>query len=69
MPARVKLTAVGDDEAAIGSEEGNVIEIHFSFFYESGCANIYPDTIDGDSTQIIFFLMGKFGSTGVVMWV
>ncbi len=54
MPARVKLTAVGDDEAAIGSEEGDVIEIRFSFFYESGYANIYPGTIDGDSTQIIF---------------
>ena len=36
MPARVKLTAVGDDEAAIGSEDGDVIEIRFSFFYESG---------------------------------
>ena len=69
MHARVKLAAVGDDEAAIGSEEGDVIEIRFSFFYESGYADIYPDTIDGDSTQIIFFLMGKFGSTGVVMWV
>ena len=54
MPARVKLTAVGDDEAAIGSEEGDVIEIRFSFFYESGYASIYPDTIDGDTAQIIF---------------
>ena len=36
MPARVKLTAVGDDEAAIGSEEGDVIEIRFLSFMKAG---------------------------------
>ena len=36
ISARVKLTAVGDDEAAIGSEEGDVIEIRFLSFMKAG---------------------------------
>ena len=59
MSSRVKLTAVGDDDAAIESEEGDMIEIRFSFFYESGYASIYPGSIDGDSAQITFFPGGE----------
>ena len=59
MPARVKLTAVGNDDAAIEGEEGDTVEIRFSFFYESGYASIYPGSIDGDSAQITFFPGGE----------
>ena len=56
MPERVKLTAIGDDDAAIEGEEGDTVEIRFSFFYESGYASIYPGSIDGDSAQITSML-------------
>ena len=59
MSSRVKLTAVGDDDAAIESEEEDTVEIRFSFFYESGYASIYPGSIDGDSAQITFFPSGE----------
>ena len=59
MSSRVMLTAVGDDDAAIESEEGDTVEIRFSFFYESGYASIYPGSIDGDSAQITFFPGGE----------
>ena len=59
MSSRVKLTAVGDDDAAIEGEEGDTVEIRFSFFYESGYASIYPGSIDGDSAQITFFPGGE----------
>ena len=59
MSSRVKLTAVGDDDAAIESEEEDTVEIRFSFFYESGYASIYPGSIDGDSAQITFFPGGE----------
>ena len=59
MPERVKLTAIGDDDAAIEGEEGDTVEIRFSFFYESGYASIYPGSIDGDSAQITFFPGGE----------
>ncbi len=59
MSSRVMLTAVGDDNAAIESEEGDTVEIRFSFLYESGYASIYPGSIDGDSAQITFFPGGE----------
>ena len=55
MPDRVKLTAIGDPDAAAASEEGDTIEIRFSFYHESGYASIYPRSGDGDSAQITFF--------------
>ena len=59
LPGRPKLTAIGDLNASDAGEEGDIVEIRFSFFFESGFASIYPRSGDGDSAQITFFPDGE----------
>ena len=59
MTVRPKLTAIGDLNASDAGEEGDTVEIRFSFFFKSGFASIYPRSGDGDSAQITFFPEGE----------